>query len=303
MAKFGESSDLVRCSFCGKTQKEVAKLIAGPGCYICNECIALCNDILEEELGDTPAGGEVGGTGPLGDDDRRRLREARGALYARLGRAPTVSELAAELGWTDARVTRAARHTWFATAPAPRGDDDVTARLTSLQRQVDELRRQLAEHVAGPLGVLGGAVPDSLIAAGIFEGGLRWRLHAAGSDQDYSTDFHLVGYHHGGMGGPKLPVGALINAYTGRDDSGPLAIAVRADPSVSGVDVVMLDGTTAPLVCAASIDGLRFYVGVAWPPTAGPDRPAGLALQELRAVDHAARIVASEDLRRWNSTG
>jgi len=39
------------CSFCGKSRHEVAKLIAGPGVYICNECVGLCNDILAEELG------------------------------------------------------------------------------------------------------------------------------------------------------------------------------------------------------------------------------------------------------------
>jgi ATP-dependent Clp protease ATP-binding subunit ClpX len=50
MAKFGESSDLVKCSFCGKSQKQVKKLIAGPAVYICDECIDLCNDIIEEEL-------------------------------------------------------------------------------------------------------------------------------------------------------------------------------------------------------------------------------------------------------------
>ncbi len=50
MAKFGEGSDLVKCSFCGKSQKQVKKLIAGPGVYICDECIELCNDIIEEEL-------------------------------------------------------------------------------------------------------------------------------------------------------------------------------------------------------------------------------------------------------------
>src|SRR4051812_2871925 len=53
MAKFGESSDLVKCSFCGKSQKQVKKLIAGPGVYICDECIDLCNDIIEEELAET----------------------------------------------------------------------------------------------------------------------------------------------------------------------------------------------------------------------------------------------------------
>ena len=49
MAKFGEG-DLLKCSFCGKTQKQVKKLIAGPGVYICDECIELCNEIIEEEL-------------------------------------------------------------------------------------------------------------------------------------------------------------------------------------------------------------------------------------------------------------
>src|SRR5687767_11302493 len=52
MAKFGES-DLLKCSFCGKSQKQVKKLIAGPGVYICDECIDLCNEIIEEELSDT----------------------------------------------------------------------------------------------------------------------------------------------------------------------------------------------------------------------------------------------------------
>ena len=50
MAKFGDGGELVKCSFCGKSQKQVKKLIAGPGVYICDECIELCNDIIEEEL-------------------------------------------------------------------------------------------------------------------------------------------------------------------------------------------------------------------------------------------------------------
>ncbi|MDO5730308.1 ATP-dependent Clp protease ATP-binding subunit ClpX [Corynebacterium sphenisci] len=50
MARMQESSDLLKCSFCGKTQKQVKKLIAGPGVYICDECIELCNEIIEEEL-------------------------------------------------------------------------------------------------------------------------------------------------------------------------------------------------------------------------------------------------------------
>jgi ATP-dependent Clp protease ATP-binding subunit ClpX len=50
MARIGESTDLLKCSFCGKSQKQVRKLIAGPGVYICDECIDLCNEIIEEEL-------------------------------------------------------------------------------------------------------------------------------------------------------------------------------------------------------------------------------------------------------------
>ena len=53
MAKFGDGGDLLKCSFCGKSQKQVKKLIAGPGVYICDECIDLCNEIIEEELAQT----------------------------------------------------------------------------------------------------------------------------------------------------------------------------------------------------------------------------------------------------------
>ncbi|MBA2336543.1 MAG: ATP-dependent Clp protease ATP-binding subunit ClpX [Acidimicrobiia bacterium] len=53
MAKY-EGSELLKCSFCGKSQKQVKKLIAGPGVYICDECIELCNEIIEEELAEVP---------------------------------------------------------------------------------------------------------------------------------------------------------------------------------------------------------------------------------------------------------
>src|ERR1044072_1012060 len=57
MAKFGDTGELLKCSFCGKSQKQVKKLIAGPGVYICDECIDLCKEIIEEELSE---GTEVG---------------------------------------------------------------------------------------------------------------------------------------------------------------------------------------------------------------------------------------------------
>src|SRR5512140_977680 len=53
VARVGDGGDLLKCSFCGKSQKQVKKLIAGPGVYICDECIDLCNEIIEEELAES----------------------------------------------------------------------------------------------------------------------------------------------------------------------------------------------------------------------------------------------------------
>jgi ATP-dependent Clp protease ATP-binding subunit ClpX len=60
MARIGESGDLLKCSFCGKSQKQVQQLIAGPGVYICDECVELCNEIIEERLAEA---GEDTGSG------------------------------------------------------------------------------------------------------------------------------------------------------------------------------------------------------------------------------------------------
>ena len=109
MAKHGEhgSGNLV-CSFCGKSQDEVRKLIAGPTVYICDECIDLCNDIIAEEcdhvrpgpvqryVGPVPAsdahpelnGLIVGGDGPAMEGYEPRTRDvgARGAIDMELNR-------------------------------------------------------------------------------------------------------------------------------------------------------------------------------------------------------------------------
>src|SRR6478736_3109222 len=50
LARPTESNEQLLCSFCGKSQRQVKKLIAGPGVYICDECIDLCNEIIDEEL-------------------------------------------------------------------------------------------------------------------------------------------------------------------------------------------------------------------------------------------------------------
>ncbi|WP_156759651.1 ATP-dependent Clp protease ATP-binding subunit ClpX [Microbacterium karelineae] len=59
MARIGESADLFKCSFCGKSQKQVQQLIAGPGVYICDECVELCNEIIEERMAESAGDGEV----------------------------------------------------------------------------------------------------------------------------------------------------------------------------------------------------------------------------------------------------
>ncbi|MDW7739980.1 MAG: ATP-dependent protease ATP-binding subunit ClpX [Bacillota bacterium] len=59
MFKFNEEKGQLKCSFCGKTQEQVRKLVAGPGVYICDECIELCNEIIEEEIGEEPELGFV----------------------------------------------------------------------------------------------------------------------------------------------------------------------------------------------------------------------------------------------------
>jgi len=68
MARIGESADLFKCSFCGKSQKQVQQLIAGPGVYICDECVELCNEIIEERMAEA-------GSGPVADFDLPKPRE------------------------------------------------------------------------------------------------------------------------------------------------------------------------------------------------------------------------------------
>ena len=49
----------LKCSFCGKTQEQVKRLVAGPGVYICDECIELCSEIIEEEFEETKTDAEL----------------------------------------------------------------------------------------------------------------------------------------------------------------------------------------------------------------------------------------------------
>jgi len=68
MARIGESADLFKCSFCGKSQKQVQQLIAGPGVYICDECVELCNEIIEERMAEA-------GSSPVADFELPKPRE------------------------------------------------------------------------------------------------------------------------------------------------------------------------------------------------------------------------------------
>ena len=57
--KNGDGERLLYCSFCGKSQHEVRKLIAGPSVFICDECVSLCNDIIEEEALEKTGAGDL----------------------------------------------------------------------------------------------------------------------------------------------------------------------------------------------------------------------------------------------------
>jgi ATP-dependent Clp protease ATP-binding subunit ClpX len=59
MHNFEDGNDLIQCSFCGKTQDQVRKIVAGPDVYICDECISLCHEIIEEEFGFMPSDSSV----------------------------------------------------------------------------------------------------------------------------------------------------------------------------------------------------------------------------------------------------
>lgn len=60
MGRVGDTNDLLKCSFCGKSQRQgIKKLIAGPGVYICDECVELCNEIIEEELGEATTSADL----------------------------------------------------------------------------------------------------------------------------------------------------------------------------------------------------------------------------------------------------
>ena len=84
MAKFDAH---LKCSFCGKSQEQVRKLIAGPGVYICDECIDLCNEILDEELVDTQS--PAASAGRSGGDNSRSKAPTKKVSKP----APTLAEV------------------------------------------------------------------------------------------------------------------------------------------------------------------------------------------------------------------
>ncbi len=136
----GDGKDIARCSFCGKTHQQVAKLIAGPAVYICDECVGLCRDIIANES----TGQQTGSTAVA--EDRQRWSEANQALSARLHRRPTVSELAVELGWDEERVTAAGRGEWVVTSgPMTAGvQPPVADEVRQVRRDLDHLARRVA---------------------------------------------------------------------------------------------------------------------------------------------------------------
>ena len=81
MFKFNDEKGQLKCSFCGKTQDQVRKLVAGPGVYICDECIGLCGHIIDEEMeaiwaGDKTAQEAMDSAKERGDALLRRFEQA-----------------------------------------------------------------------------------------------------------------------------------------------------------------------------------------------------------------------------------
>lgn len=71
----------LKCSFCGKSQEQVRKLIAGPGVYICDECVELCNEILDEELFDSSSASHSGTARREPPPQKRKTRTANLSLH------------------------------------------------------------------------------------------------------------------------------------------------------------------------------------------------------------------------------
>ncbi|MDR1711001.1 MAG: ATP-dependent Clp protease ATP-binding subunit ClpX [Propionibacteriaceae bacterium] len=114
MARIGESSDVLKCSFCGKSQKQVKKLIAGPGVYICDECIDLCNEIIEEEFAETAPGGIL--------DDLPKPTEIRAFLDSYVIGQDTAKKALSVAVYNHYKRVQAQNR---AGAGGRRGDDDV----------------------------------------------------------------------------------------------------------------------------------------------------------------------------------
>ena len=115
MARIGDGGDLLKCSFCGKSQKQVKKLIAGPGVYICDECIDLCNEIIEEELAETTelgTGRAAQAAGDLRLPRAVRRRPGGGQEGARPSRSTTTTS-------GSRPASRPARATSRSTSPSP----------------------------------------------------------------------------------------------------------------------------------------------------------------------------------------
>lgn len=101
-SKGGDGDRLLYCSFCGKSQHEVRKLIAGPSVFICDECVELCNDIIREEIQEK-SGGDGGSKLPIPEEINQILddyvigqRQAKKilavAVYNHYKRLPFVSD-------------------------------------------------------------------------------------------------------------------------------------------------------------------------------------------------------------------
>jgi hypothetical protein len=133
----------------------------------------------------------------------------------------------------------------------------------------------------------------AVLAEGDLPTGEHWTVRAGGTDSDYYTFLETVhpdGHRdEGGMGGPPLHPGSLVNTYTGGSDRGLRRVVVRADPRVAHVDVVLADGERLRLSPVATLPdpALSFFAALL---------PRTAQLLSITAVDAGGQVLEPQDL-------
>jgi hypothetical protein len=250
MAKFAHGGGLVKCSFCGKGQKQVKKLIAGPGVYICNECVALCDELVADDLGTSSPGGGI--LKQFGEGFGARTRETDAMFERFTDRARRVLVLAQEEG-------RLLNHSFIGTEHLLMGliheGDGLAAKvLESFDISLEAVREKVEEKT--PAGSsAAGSPPFTPRAKKVLELSLREALQL-GHDH-ISTEHMLLGIVSEGEG-----VAAQVLVSLGADLSRvrQQVIQLLSHSEQGTVEV----GSRVVHARAEPVEPLPTTVGVSW---------------------------------------